>query len=63
MKEILASTKKGKEIIENIFKKIFYNLKKDDFYSYMKSKNIEKSQINDEYFSSDQLLQANDDVI
>ena len=56
MQEILANTKKGKNAIQDIFKKIFYNLKKDDFSSYISYKNKENSQINDQYFTSDELI-------
>lgn len=59
MKEILANTNKGKDAINDIFKSIFYNLKKDDFSVYIASRNKKNSVINDEYFTSDELIENN----
>lgn len=56
LQEIFAKTKKGREIISDIFEKISYNKDKDEFDDYIKTKNDSMVQINDNEFYSPQDL-------
>lgn len=58
VKEILANTKKGKDVINNIFKEIYFNIKKDKFNTHIQTKNDSVPQINDEYFTSKELIES-----
>ena len=55
MKEILANTKKGRKSINMIFKHIFFEIKKDNFNDYIAQQNNNLSQINDGYFTINEL--------
>lgn len=57
IKEILAQTKKGKEILLEIIEDIITNKEKDEFDDFMKSKNMDVYNINDEeYFDAEELI-------
>lgn len=57
LQEIFAKTKKGKEIISDIMQEILYNKEQDDFDDFIKAKNDDAVQINDdEYFTPEELI-------
>lgn len=57
LQEIFARTRKGKELLEDIFEHIMYNKEKDDFDDFIKTRNDSTVQINDdEYFSPEELI-------
>lgn len=57
MQEVLAGTKYGKKILVSISSKIRYNKERDEFDDYMSQKGNEgEYQINDEEFTSDELI-------
>lgn len=57
LQEIFAHTRKGKELLEDIFEHIMYNKEKDDFDDFIKTRNDSTVQINDdEYFSPEELI-------
>lgn len=61
MQEIFADTKAGKSILSQICDNIHYQKERDDFDDYMNQQNnVEQYQINDEEFTSDELI--NDDL-
>lgn len=57
MKEILANTKKGEEILKDICDNIIYEKEKDEFDDYMNMQHNNQIQItDDDYFEPDELL-------
>jgi hypothetical protein len=57
LQEIFARTRKGKELLEDIFEHIMYNKEKDDFDDFIKTRNDSTVQINDdECFSPEELI-------
>lgn len=57
LQEIFARTRKGKELLEDIFEHIMYNKEKDDFDDFIKTRNDSTLQINDdECFSPEELI-------
>lgn len=60
MQEIFANTKAGQHIIKNLSHKIQYQKERDEFDNYMTLQQNNKFPINDEDFTSDELI--NDDL-
>ena len=57
LQEIFAKTKKGKQIISEMVENIIYNKEQDEFDDYIRNKNDELVQINDdEYFTPEELM-------
>jgi hypothetical protein len=64
LQEIFGRTVRGKELITKICDNILYNKEKDDFDDYIRTKNDDLVQINDnEYFTSEELLSDSYDAL
>ena len=56
MKEILAKTKRGKKIMNEILEEIIYNKEQDDFDDFITNMNNKPQLTDDDYYEADELL-------